>query len=346
MTTEIFQLEVITPCFCGGARPGQQAEIRVPSIRGQLRWWFRVLGGFRSLAHIPVHEQEDRIFGAARNDAGQASKLIIRVSPASGSSLVTTLAKNSEAMNAQVGTDRGYLLFPLRNNPKAVFDMGALPKFDMHVSCRGDQSLWPGIKALVTVFGHLGSLGFRSRRAMGALAFRKDMGSVGNALGFFTGSSQLLVRSLPASNADTAISSLARWLKNWRSHGRSGRNGAEQASPGFFYAKNDHDVNIRGNEGTTYRPAIGLPIIQRYSAGTTNNWEYGSGRPDPKGRFASPVLLRPYRQTDGTWRALVIFVESRKWPTGKSVYVNNLQRNVSLDLYDAMKNDPRLAAFP
>lgn len=346
MKTEIFQLEVITPCFCGGARPEQQAEIRVPSIRGQLRWWFRALGGFRSQAGIPVHEQEDRIFGAARSDAGQASKIIIRVSPAAKSQLSTTSAKDSNGMNAPVGTDRGYLLFPLRNNPKAVFDMGALPKFDMHVSWRGDQSLWPEIRALVTVFGHLGSLGFRSRRAMGALAFRKDMGPVRNALCFFSGSSQLLVRSLPASSADTAIGSLARWLKSWRSHGRSGKNGAEQASPGFMYAKNDHDVRLGGAQGTTYRPAIGLPIIQRYSSGTTNNWEYGSGRPDPKGRFASPVLLRPYRQMDGNWRALVIFVESRKWPGGKDVYVNNVQRKVSLDLYDAMKNDPRLAAFP
>ena len=254
-------------------------------------------------------------------------------------------------MNARVGTDRGYLLFPLRNNPKAVFDMGALPKFDMHVAWRGDQSLWPEIRALVTVFGHLGSLGFRSRRAMGALAFRKDMGPVRNALGFFTGSSQLLVRSLPASNADTAISSLARWLKNWRSHGRSGRNGAEQASPGFFYAKNDHDVGVGGGQGTAYRPAIGLPIIQKYSAGKENYWDYGSGqRKEPEGRFASPVLLRPHRDLSGGWRALVIFVESRKWPAGRGVYVSNsnLHSNipVSLDLYDAMKNDPQLGNFP
>ncbi|TAE90912.1 MAG: type III-B CRISPR module RAMP protein Cmr1 [Verrucomicrobia bacterium] len=39
-----YQLEIITPCFCAGADQGI-AEIRAASIRGQLRWWFRVLGG-------------------------------------------------------------------------------------------------------------------------------------------------------------------------------------------------------------------------------------------------------------------------------------------------------------
>jgi CRISPR/Cas system CMR-associated protein Cmr1 (group 7 of RAMP superfamily) len=64
-----YKLKFITPCFCGGASP-TVAEIRVPSIRGELRWWFRCLGG--SL------EQEERIFGSVR-DRPVSSSLLIRV---------------------------------------------------------------------------------------------------------------------------------------------------------------------------------------------------------------------------------------------------------------------------
>ncbi|MCZ7641232.1 MAG: type III-B CRISPR module RAMP protein Cmr1 [Verrucomicrobia bacterium] len=78
MNTDTFLLELITPCFCGGAEPEQQAEIRAPSIRGQLRWWFRTLGGFKSLAPMSVREQEAMIFGTTAGDEGQAGRLTIR----------------------------------------------------------------------------------------------------------------------------------------------------------------------------------------------------------------------------------------------------------------------------
>lgn len=39
--------ELLTPCFCAGFSKSQP-ELRVPSIRGQLRWWMRALQGERS----------------------------------------------------------------------------------------------------------------------------------------------------------------------------------------------------------------------------------------------------------------------------------------------------------
>ena len=50
------KFKLITPAFCGGAIPETQAESRAPSIRGQLRWWFRVLGGFKSLSGKSVKD--------------------------------------------------------------------------------------------------------------------------------------------------------------------------------------------------------------------------------------------------------------------------------------------------
>lgn len=44
---KVYKLEFIMPCFCAGA-DNVSAEIRPPSIRGALRWWFRALGGIRA----------------------------------------------------------------------------------------------------------------------------------------------------------------------------------------------------------------------------------------------------------------------------------------------------------
>ena len=48
----------------------QQVELRVPSIRGALRWWFRVLGG--------TPEQEDKVFGSVHQKPPIASAIRVR----------------------------------------------------------------------------------------------------------------------------------------------------------------------------------------------------------------------------------------------------------------------------
>jgi len=359
MKREIYTLELITPCLAGGAEPEKQAEIRAPAIRGQLRWWFRVLGGFASLSPLQVRAQEERIFGSTAGDAGVASPLIVRVRQ----SVTSKTVKDADQLGAPMNSDRGYLLFPLRSNPRrnenkgrGVFD-GTLPNFDLELVWRGNPILWDDIKALATVLGHLGSLGFRSRRAMGALAFRGTPPDLLDALKRFGKSDGVLIRSLPAENPNDAITKLARWIKGWRAHGRTADHPAAQPpqpphNPGFAYAKADHAAGVevlsqRCGNHPTHRPALGLPILQFFSSrGQTVKWEHGPGnREEPKGRFASPVLLRPHRDVNA-WRALVIFVESRCWDTSRPVYLDGQPRSVSLGLYEAMKKDPKLSDFP
>ncbi|HRG77857.1 MAG TPA: type III-B CRISPR module RAMP protein Cmr1 [Leptospiraceae bacterium] len=77
METIKFECEVITPMFLGGA-DGKSAELRAPSIKGALRFWWRAMNG-----HLPLkelHEREAKIFGSS--DGGR-SNVILRV--ASGS---------------------------------------------------------------------------------------------------------------------------------------------------------------------------------------------------------------------------------------------------------------------
>ena len=174
MNTATYTFDIITPMFISGADPSQSAELRAPSIRGQLRWWFRVLGGFESLAPKPVSEQESAIFGSIAGSTGSASPLVVRVSGLAASKDI----RDDVAMKATVYEPRGYFLFPLRTESngrrraRGVFNgdvqpPGSCPKFNLQIQWRGAASLFPSIVSLVAIFGSLGALGFRGRRTMG-----------------------------------------------------------------------------------------------------------------------------------------------------------------------------------
>jgi CRISPR/Cas system CMR-associated protein Cmr1 (group 7 of RAMP superfamily) len=339
MNVARYTLNLLTPCFCSGSDQ-TKAEIRAPSVRGHLRWWFRTLGGFTSHPGS-VREQEAAVFGATAGDEGHASLLVIRVSL-----LCSSAAKNADQMGASLHEPKGYLLFPLRGKSHGVIESGS---FKLDVQWRGDRAMWPGIQALVTVFGHLGSLGFRSRRGYGALAHTSAFDLKAALLCFKTSGDAIAIQTLSSQPTVAAAHiELANWLKGWRAHGRTvdhARAGPGQPPKniGFEFAKADHDAGYGSNrDGPTYRAALGLPIIQNTQRGT-KNWEYGNER--DKGRFASPVLLRPHRDSDGKIHPLVIFVHAHAWPEDRPVYLDRQPRKVSLDLYDAMLIDERLDVF-
>ena len=299
-----------------------------------------------------MRDQEDRIFGATAGGSGVASSLIVRTRQWVFSNAI----KDADQLEAPVNSPEGYLLFPLRSNSKkgvnaarGVFTKDKLPDFDLELVWRGSADYWNDVRALACIFGHLGSLGFRSRRAMGALAFREQAPDLKVALMRFAQPSNITIRCLPASDASESVKSLAVWLRKWRSYGRSPNN-LNSFNAGLEFAKNDHDIgyNMPGTQASgAFRPALGLPIIQRTQNGTNNwEWDWNKQKKKPKGRFASPVILRPHRDAQGKWYALVIFVDAYKWPDGHLVYLNGQPRNVSLDLYEAMKSDPDLKPFP
>ena len=359
MIRQTYQFEILTPCFCGGAEPLQRPEIRAASIRGQLRWWFRVLGGFKSLAPADACCQEKQVFGSAAGESGHAGQLILRVTDCSDPSSEPKGERDFPA-------DANYILFPLRKTNRGVFgDLDGknqrFGSFRMEVLWKGKPSQAADVEALITVFANLGALGFRSRRAMGALALTHHIMSLADALGRFQSESSIDIRAMPAANAASAIKVLANWLRDWRAHGRSKDlkpgNAANlpPENPGFQYAKRDHDIGYgiaAVMNKPAFRPALGLPIIQRTS-NRTNRWEWKWNQQNGKfeGRFASPVLLRPHRDAKDNWHALVIFVDVHKWPDGptpgrpKQVFLNRNLCDVSLDLYEEVKKDTRLARF-
>jgi len=158
MTTLPFHLEFITDCFCAGATPAA-AEIRAPSIRGKLRWWFRVLGGER--------KQEAEVFGSAAGDNATSSAIIIRVAD-------TVIQRQWQPLDFKAVSNTGYLLYFARASGDGARWVagGAIPagaSFELRllwqrkVSSKSLELLDLALEAFLM----LGSLGLRSTRGLG-----------------------------------------------------------------------------------------------------------------------------------------------------------------------------------
>ncbi len=81
METISFNCCFITPAFLGGADPKGTPELRPPSIKGTLRFWWRALNGHLPL--IELQNKEVKLFGGFYKESEKVvtmrSKVIIRV---------------------------------------------------------------------------------------------------------------------------------------------------------------------------------------------------------------------------------------------------------------------------
>jgi CRISPR/Cas system CMR-associated protein Cmr1 (group 7 of RAMP superfamily) len=153
-------IEVLTPLFNRGAFQNTP-EIRVPSIRGMVHWWFRKLGGSPA--------EEKRVFGGMNRFAERevpgtvASQVIFR--------LIQVDAKKSQQDLATLPHKAN----PGHRSPKTAFSAGA--KFTLQVINRFgklDASQEEKLRRALEVWTLLGSLGLRANRAGGSLWPMKD----------------------------------------------------------------------------------------------------------------------------------------------------------------------------
>ncbi len=163
-------LRCITPAFLGGAGPA--AELRPPSIKGQLRFWLRAVDpSFRT--------RESELFGGAGAGAGQ-SRVLLRVHGGEPK-YVRWEAQRAQSFTKGSGTHSTnglvYLGYPFQL--KGNEDRTALaPQSRFTLLCVLPRPLRKqhevqdrrALLAALWAFATLGSLGMRSRRGFGSLA--------------------------------------------------------------------------------------------------------------------------------------------------------------------------------
>jgi len=146
METKEFEAELLTPMFLGGADKNK-AELRVPSIKGVLRFWWRAINAHLFLDKLK--EQEAEIFGDAGAKYGK-SKIQIKIN--------STMIYNRRNRANPVPHKNVRFSFP-------CFNPGE--KFSLNVY--GDKNVFE----LFKLMSILGGLGKRSRRGFGSFKINK-----------------------------------------------------------------------------------------------------------------------------------------------------------------------------
>lgn len=155
-----FVIETVTPLFIGGADQYdiKNEGLRVPSLRGAMRWWYRALLGSRINDIKEIYKNESEMFGST----DKKSTIIVRVSPSTG------LKEGSYQKQWNYNID--YLFFSFRktkSNPaRPYYDEKS--KFTIELLSRDKDSLEKA-SYLLWLLAHLGSIGSRSRRGAGSL---------------------------------------------------------------------------------------------------------------------------------------------------------------------------------
>lgn len=176
LTKLVATFEVLTPLFLGGA--DQCAELRPPSIKGLLRFWYRAVNpcGLKD---------ENRLFGGTVADQGQSPFFLsIEYTPESSGSntlrITSTDFTNWDSFNANRFNGMRYLGYPFPMQDRIRERKGLKHRTCLKAGTRFTMTcLFPrepdigqrqGILSAIWLLGHVGNAGSRSRRGFGGFA--------------------------------------------------------------------------------------------------------------------------------------------------------------------------------
>lgn len=189
MQTLTATYRVVTPMFLGGAEPTAEAELRLPSFKGALRFWWRALMWGRGIHDAQaLRATENQLFGCSDPTVGQSRLLMSTDSLASTRSLnsgeiLGRTGERGERWDSVVGEGARYLGYGLIEAFDGKNSMGgrlirscltAAFEFTLHLRLKpsaspDDQQIVDALKLL----GLCGGLGSRSRRGFGSLTLTK-----------------------------------------------------------------------------------------------------------------------------------------------------------------------------
>jgi CRISPR-associated protein Cmr1 len=321
--------EFVTPVFGGGVEPKQtdpRTPVRVASVRGQLRFWWRAVNPRGCTTVDELRAAEADVFGSTAS----ASPLIVRVKkqPAAPKPLQVLEGKFRTKAGME---DIAYGAFPLRNeNDESKH--GVLHEFKepFELAFSYPPQIAGDVDAALWGWAHFGGLGGRTRRGFGAVAQRSpalvaiDEGWTRFVSGRAVAWPHLANKPVVAGGREpgdglAALKVLLGALRRIRQGRGVGRRRGEGNTPGrSFWPEADsirrilgrsdpaHGESLTGNTNVFPRGAFGMPIIfhfkgDRDPADTTL-------LPQGLKRMASRLILRPHQRPDGRIEAMAVLL--------------------------------------
>ncbi len=336
LESQSIELEILTPAWATGGNQ-QQAELRVPTFRGQLRFWLRVL--------FPGGHRDEEIFGRADARGAQASCVSLCLK----SWQARPAVQNLEDYTGKKGDDalhdpEAYFLWPLRPTNDSLqrrgvlHPAGAAPTSSLVLEMAWLPPALPRRTALdgflqraVKAFSLLGAFGTRSTRGYGSVwPLRQDFATpaaFAHELEFLPDSVSVRLLAAATGSGRQALAEAARWFRRLRCG--TSRFGEAPSD----WGRHDHDVSRNPQpDDVLYRPALGLPLAQNYRNGPRLQTKYGwldpdSGRETWNDRYPSPFRFKVVRIA-GKYRVILVLLRDQLLPETTRLRIEELGRPV------------------
>lgn len=355
--------KLVTPLYGGGVRASvvdEKMPIRAAGVRGQLRFWWRVVAGPFSSAE-EMFQREMAIWGGIASDKPVASQVAVRVDRVTGLNVQSAFVYKPDpkapgryrTMPEAADWVEPYALFPARGElshdkqvvtaePHRLALQGLRFRLGVHYGDKLGESQRREVQDTLRWWASFGGVGARTRRGLGAITV--------------SGMSPVTVQEVQANGGDLVLrpavqqavdawkASLAR-LSEFRQGKSLGRNppGADPNRPGRSrwpepdairrltkYASSGHEpTHSAGN--CFPRGAFGLPIVFHFKdekAGDPAQQLLVPAGNDPQqkyDRLASALILRPYLDPNGkgAWHPAVLYLPGWKSRLRDKVRIGN-----------------------
>lgn len=292
MNTITATFRVVTPMFLGGASPTEAAELRVPSLKGVLRFWWRAFQWGKVQDVADLRRQEADLFGSS--DVGQ-SRFLVRLD-------APVTETNTVQENWPPASWQRYTGYGLRDKGERKFIKPGR-EFALHLNLRrcGDEQRRQLIGAL-QLFGLAGGLGSRSRKGWGSVTLIRMQGSDWTPPGTPAEWEKAVAKPwnepVGTSPQWTAFSSAAKW---------KAANAQPNAATAQQWLAKQYQTQVKSADPKAARAQFGLPR------------EFKNGAPPRRERRASPLLLHIYQCPDGKALPTAIWLPATFLPNEQSI---------------------------
>jgi CRISPR-associated protein Cmr1 len=176
-----FEVEVVTPMFLGGANTNE-AELRTPSLKGMLRFWWRATRGIHNIQKLK--EEEAELFG----DTTCKSLTKISIEPIGNLTISKDLKTRGETfiVHGKPVHILDYLAYGTYTYEKGKGNVyhkeHILPgnRFHLKIECL-EKHMKEVLSALAWMI-HYGGIGARSRNGFGSLSAEIERPNIKNSL--------------------------------------------------------------------------------------------------------------------------------------------------------------------
>ncbi|MCK5720582.1 MAG: type III-B CRISPR module RAMP protein Cmr1 [Thiomargarita sp.] len=172
---------IVTPMFIGDAEQNA-TDLRPPSIKGALRFWWRALNWGKFLSKYPdsvealqeLHKEESRLFGSADNDSGGQGVFLLQVSqqPKINSDANWPEKANSGSVYMAYGLMESGSLKEgnLQKHRTAIKETNNTFTISLAFKPKTSSTYIENIKETLEVWGLFGGLGSRVRNGFGSVS--------------------------------------------------------------------------------------------------------------------------------------------------------------------------------